>query len=208
MRAMRRLLFVVAALVFGLGLGLGLRSRWPGSGAKPPVDPAAVAVQIRELARLETLEVTLYKKVTFVPSPVPADSFWGDVLGWARHTFATPTGKAIVFADARLGLDLDRLGPGNLAVRAGAVYVVLPPLKVKVELKPADTEIIGSNLNSKETAELLALAKVAFEREVGASAQLRQRARTAAERAVRSLLVALGFVEVHFVDVLPAAGAA
>lgn len=204
---MRRLLLVTAALVFGLGLGLGLR--WPGTGARVPRpdDPAAVAVQIRDIARLETLEVSLYKKVTYLPSPSPADSFWGDVVGWARHTFATPTGKAIVFADARLGLDFDRLSAGNIAVRGATVYVVLPPLKVAVELKPADTEIIGSNLDAKETAELLALAKVAFEREVAASPKLRQRARAAAERAVKSLLVALGFVEVHFVESLPGPGA-
>lgn len=200
---MRRLLFVTAALLFGLALGLGLRWPWMGSGAKRPADPAAVAVQIRDIARLETLEVSLYKKVTYAPSPSPADSFWGDVVGWARHTFATPTGKAIVFADARLGLDLDRLSAGNIAVQGTSVYVVLPPLKVAVELKPAETEIIGSNLDAKETAELLALAKVAFEREVAASASLRQRARAAAERAVEALLVALGFTEVHFVDTLP-----
>jgi len=39
---------------------------------------------------------------------------------------------------------------------------------VKVELRPAETEIIGSNLDSKETAELFERARTAFEREVAA----------------------------------------
>jgi hypothetical protein len=171
-------------------------------------DPAAVAVQVREIARLETLEVSLYKKVTFTPDPSPADSFWGDVVGWLRHTFATPTGKAIIFADARLGLDLDKLGAGDVKVIGQTVFVVLPPIKVTVELKPGETEIIGSNLDSSETAQLLDLAKTAFEREVTASPQLRQRARASAERAITSLLVVLGFAEVRFVNVLPGAGGA
>jgi hypothetical protein len=204
---MRRVLLVVlAVLVLGLGLGLGVR--FLRRSARPLPDPAAVAIQVREIARLETLEVSLYKKVTFTPDPSPADSFWGDVVGWLRHTFATPTGKAIIFADARLGLDLDKLGAGNVKVIGQTVFVVLPPIKVTVELKPGETEIIGSNLDSNETTRLLDLAKTAFEREVTSSPQLRQRARASAERAITSLLVVLGFAEVRFVDVLPGAGGA
>jgi hypothetical protein len=199
MKGMRRfLLFVLATLVL----------RWLGRSAKQLPDPAAVSVQIREIARLETLEVSLYKKITFTPDPSSADTFWGDVLGWARHTFATPTGKAMVFADARLGLDLDKLGPGSIKVVGQTVFMVLPPLKVTIELKPGETEIIGSNLDSSETTQLLDLAKTAFEREVMSSPKLRQRARAAAERAITSLLVVLGFAEVHFVDALPAVGGA
>jgi hypothetical protein len=197
----RALLVVLAVLLVGLGLVLGRQLFGPSAKRLP--DPAALSVQIREIARLETLEVSLYKKVTFMPDPAPADSFWGDVAGWARHTFATPTGKAIVFADARLGLDLDKLGPGSINVVGQAVFVVLPPIKVSIELKPGETEIIGSNLNSKETAELLDLAKTAFEREVTSSPALRQRARVAAERAITQLLLVLGFADVRFVDVLP-----
>ncbi|HEX7501455.1 MAG TPA: DUF4230 domain-containing protein [Polyangia bacterium] len=207
MNGMRRiLLIVVAVLVLGLGLGLGVR--FLGRSARRLPDPAAVSVQIREIARLETLEVSLYKKVTFSPAPSPADSFWGDVMGWARHVFATPAGKAIVFADVRLGLDLDKLGPGNIKAIGQTVFLVLPPIKVTVELKPGETEIIGSNLDSSETAQLLDLAKTAFEREVTSSPNLRQRARASAERAITSFLVVLGFTDVRFVDVLPSAGGA
>jgi hypothetical protein len=198
---MRRLL---ALLVLGLAVGLGLGLAFRAFRRAPELpDPPAVATQIREIARLETLEVTLYKKITFAPGPSPADSVWGDLAGWMRHTFAAPRGKAIVFAIARLGLDLSRLDASSVQVRDREAYVVLPPLRTTVELKPEDTEVVGSNLDSAETARLFDLAKAAFVREVAADALLHAKARASAERQVRALLLTLGFRAVHFVDALP-----
>jgi hypothetical protein len=202
---MRRLLaLLVFGLALGAGLGLALRA---GRRAPALPDPPAVATQIREVARLETLEVSLYKKVSFSPEPAPADSLWGDVAGWLRHTFRTPRGKAIVFAVARLGLDLSRLDASALRVQGREVFVVLPPVHVTVELRPDETEILGSTLDSAETARLFELARRAFEREVEADPTLRERARAAAERQIRALLVTLGFAAVHFVEALPGPGA-
>jgi hypothetical protein len=198
----RRALLFALALAGGLGLGLGLRLV---RRAPEPPDPPAVAVKIREVARLETLDVALYKKVTFAPDPAPADSLWGDVAGWLRQSFRTPRGKAIVFADAHLGLELSRLDAAAVRVKGTEVWVALPPLRASVELRPGETEIIGSNLDSAETAKLLELARVAFQREVEADRALRDRARGAAERQIRALLATLGFSEVHFVDAPPGA---
>jgi hypothetical protein len=202
---MRRLL---SLLLLGLAVGAGLALALAALRRAPSLpDPPAVATQIREVARLETLEVTLYKKISFAPEPVAADSLWGDVAGWLRHTFRTPRGRAIVFATARLGLDLSKLDASAIRVQEREVYVVLPPLRAVVELRPGETEIIGSNLDSAETAGLFDLAKAAFEREVGADRTLRERARASAERQVRALLVTLGFAAVHFVEALPGAPA-
>lgn len=200
----RALLLVVVALAGGLGLGLGLRL---ARRAPPAPDPAAVAVRIREVARLETLDVTLYKKVSFAPEPSDGETLWADVAGWLRHTFRTPRGKAIVFADAHLGLDLARLDAASVRVAGGEAWLVLPPLRATVELRPGDTEVIGSNLDSAETARLLELAREAFVREVEADRALRERALGSAERQIRALLTTLGFSTVHFVDALPAAPA-
>lgn len=158
---------------------------------------------IREVARLETLDVRLYKKVAFAPEPAAAGSIWGDVAGWLRYTFRTPSGKAIVFADAHLGLDLARLDPSNVRIDGPRAWIVLPPLEVKVALRAGETEVIGSNLDSAETARLLELAHDAFVREVQADTALRGRARASAERQIRALLVTLGFREIQFVDALP-----
>ena len=198
---MRRLLaLLVLGLAIGAGLGLALRA---GRRAPELPDPPSVATKVREVARLETLEVSLYKKVSFSPEPSPADSLWGDVSGWLRHTFRTPRGRAIVFAVARLGLDLSRLDASAVRVQGREVFVVLPPVHVTVELRPDETEILGSTLDSAETARLFELARRAFEREVEADAALRERARGAAERQIRALLVTLGFAAVHFVEALP-----
>jgi hypothetical protein len=199
---MRRLLrSFVLALALGLGAGAGaiLASRaFPAR--RPLPDPPSVVVQVREVAELETLHVSLYKKITFAPDPTQADSVWGDLAGWLRYTFREPRGKAIVFADAHLGLDLSRLDAESLQVRGRAVEVRLPPLKVEVLLKPGDTEVIGSNLDTAQTARLFELARLAFEREVAADAALRKRAQASAERAIRGLLLSAGFEEVRFTD--------
>jgi hypothetical protein len=195
---MRRLL-VLAVLLLAAGVGLGLGLRLLAHGPSLP-DPPAVAMRIREVARLETLEVTLYKKVSFAPEPGEADSPWGDVAGWLRYTFRAPRGKAIVFADARLGLDLAKLDPSRVRVVGRTVEVSLPPLRATIAIRPGETEVIGSNLDSAETARLLELARTAFEREVEADPALQARARASAERAIRGLLLALGFAEVRFVE--------
>jgi hypothetical protein len=199
---MRRLL-ALAVLGLAAGAGLGLALRLGRAPALP--DPPAVATRIREVARLEALDVALYKKVAFSPEPVEAGSLWGDVAGWLRHVFRTPHGKAIVFADAHLGLDLARLDASRVRVTGRTAEIALPPVEVRVALRPGETEVIGSNLDSAETARLLELARAAFEREVQADAALRARARSSAERAIRGLLLGLGFAEVRFVDALPAA---
>lgn len=202
---MRRLAaLVLLGLAAGAGLGLALRL-----GRRDPAlpDPPAVVLRIREVARLETLDVRLWKKVTFAPEPVEAGSLWGDVSGWLRHTFRTPQGKAIVFADAHLGLDLARLDPSSVRVTGREVEIVLPPIVATVELRPGETEVIGSNLDSAETTRLLELARLAFEREVAGDRALNERARASAERQLRLLLLTLGFSDVRFVERLPRAPA-
>ncbi len=198
---MRRL---AALLLFGLSLGAGAALTWRLLASRPqPPDPPALVERIREVARLETLDVSLYKKVAHAPEPVPAGSLWGDVAAWARHTLRPPRGRAIVFADAHLSVDLSRLGPGTLRTRGREAWLVLPPLQVRVELKPGETEVIGGNLDSAETAELLELARAAFQRQVEGDRALRERALRQAERSLTALLLGLGFDRVHFVEALP-----
>lgn len=199
---MRRLLSIVLlGLAIGAGGALAFRALAPSRPAPP--DPPAVVEKIRQVARLEALQVSLYRKVTFSPDPEPAGSLWGDLAGWLRHALATPRGKAIVFAEARVGVDVSRLGPGDVELRGRDCFIVLPPTEVVVELKPGETEVIGSNLDSAGTARLLELAKRAFEREVAADARLQARARLAVEQALTALLLRVGVDRVEFVERLP-----
>jgi len=202
---MNRLLLTVSlvllALLVGAGAGAGLFYKFTRP-APLPASPAIIQ-QMREVARLETLEVSLYKKVSFQPEPQPASSLWGELISWAAYSLRAPEGRAIVFARGHIGMDLEKLGPDRLRIVGRTAFVVLPPQRVQVELLPGETEIIGSNLDSQETALLFEKARAAFENEVQADRRLREKARASAERALRGLLFSLGFSEVRFVEQLP-----
>jgi hypothetical protein len=195
----------LAALSLVLAFALGAFVVWHFTHRAPAVpDAPALIVKVREVARLETLDVRLYKKVTFAPDPREEASTWAALAQWAAYTLRPPRGKAIVFADAHLGVDLRKLDESGLRVRGRSVEVVLPPVQTSVELRPAETEVIGSNLDSQQTAELFEKARVAFDGEVSADKALQERARESARQSLRSLFVGLGFTEVRFVDRLSA----
>ena len=77
-------------------------------------------------------------------------------------------------------------------------YLVGRPLT----LRPGEAEIIGSNLDSGQTAQLFEKARNAFEAEVAADPALQQLARSSAEQSLRSLFTGLGFRDVAFVEKL------
>lgn len=186
---------LVLAAVAGFALAFAVLRERPA--ATP--DAAALVEQIREVARLETLQVRLYKRVSFAPEPGPASTVWGDVVNWIKQSVAAKAGRALVFADVSLGLDLSKLTADQMRVTGSRVELALPPLRAQVSLRPEDTEIIDSNLDSAQTAKLFELAKTAFEREVEGDAALQTRARASAERQLRALLLTVGFKEVVFV---------
>ncbi len=199
---MRVLALVLICLLCALG-GAFVATRW-GQKSELPTTPAVV-LRVREVARLETLEVALYKKIDFAPDPLPTDSIWGGVAQWARHTLRAPRGRAIVFAHAHLAVDLRKLDERHLRAAGRKVLAVLPPVQTSIELSPGETEIIGSNLDSSETTQLLEHAKGAFQRAVDGDVGLQEKAREAARGALRTLLLPLGFSEVVFVPALPSA---
>src|SRR5207248_54941 len=173
--AMRNLL-AVAALLLAFALGAGVV--WHFAHREPRLpDAPALVLKIREVARLESLDVSLYKKIDFSPDPREQATAWASLVQWASYTLRPPRGRAIVFAVAHLGLDLRKLDAGSLRVEGRRVEVVLPRVQTQVELRPAEVEIIGSNLNSEQTAQLLERARNAFEAEVVADKLLQERAR-------------------------------
>ena len=196
-----RNLLAVAALLLAFALGAGLVWHLSHREGRLPDAPALV-LKIREVARLETLDVSLYKKIDFSPDPREQATVWASLAQWASYTVRPPRGRAIVFAVAHLGLDLRKLDSDSLRVTGRRVEVVLPRVQTQVELRPAEVEIIGSNLNSEQTAQLFERARNAFEAEVVADKLLQERARESARQSLRSLCVGLGFSEVAFVEKL------
>src|SRR5690348_646122 len=140
-----------AALVLAAAVGAAGVLAWQRRGTPPAPDAPVVLSAVREVMRLETLDVTLYKKVIYNPEPRPGDGLWQDVLTSAKETLAPSQGKVIVFAEGHLGFDLGRLGDDSVAVDGDTVLIVLPPVQVAVELLPGETEVIGSNLSSAQT---------------------------------------------------------
>lgn len=196
----RLLALTLLAALAGAGIAwLALRPPAP-----PRPDAQTVLTQVREVARLETLELRLYKKLDFAPEPTESGSLWKDVAAWARYSISRPRGRVILFADAQVGLDLEALTPERIRVSGGTVELALPPLRTQVLLRPEETEVLDSNLDTEETAALFSLAKRAFEEEVANDPELQRKARGSAERALRGLLLSLGFREVRFVSALAA----
>src|SRR2546423_3793075 len=80
---MRNLAAIVIACLLAAALGAG--AVWHFAHHEQPLpDPPALVVKVRQVARLQSLDVSLYKKVTFAPDPArPARS--GPIL---------PTGPA------------------------------------------------------------------------------------------------------------------
>jgi hypothetical protein len=191
----------VAAIV--LAFTLGAFSIWHFTRREKALpDAPALILKVREVARLESLDVSLYKKIDFAPDPKPSDSGWVQFAQWIKEGVRPARGKAIVFAVAHLSLDLRKLGVDGLRVSGRRVEVVLPPVQTRIELLPAQIEIIGSNLDSQETADLFQAAKNGFEGDVAADKGVQEQARSSAQQSLRSLFVGLGFDEVAFVDKL------
>lgn len=202
---MRRLLVtLVLCALFAAAGAAGMFWFWM---RRPPLpDTPALVVQMRDVARLETLDVSIYKKVPFRPElDVPSDSMLRNVLTWMKDSAFPKEGKAIVFADVHLGLDFSKLDADSIRVHGDSVDIALPPMRATVELKPGETEVIDSNLDSQQTAQLLQAAKEAFERETMADHRLQERARDSARRALKGFLFSVGFRQVNFVESIPPA---
>jgi len=194
-------ILALASLVLAFVLGAGLV--WHITHREVPMpDERALVLRVREVARLQSLDVTLYKKVEFAPDPREQGSLWSAVSQWATYAVHPPKGRAIIFAQAHLGLDLRKLDVNGLRVEGRRVQVVLPKVENQVELLPAETEIIGSNLNSAQTAELFEKARAAFTAQVASDIGLQDRARQSAQSSLRALFSGLGFSQVDFVEQL------
>lgn len=199
-------LFVAGGILLGFVLGAAIAWRIARPSTTLP-DERALVMRVREVARLQALDVTLYKKVDFAPDPRAQDSIWASVSQWATYAVRPPRGRAIVFAQAHLGVDLRKLDAGGLRVSGRSVEVVLPKVDTQVELLPSETEVIGSNLDTAQTAELFDKARTAFTLQVASDVGLQDRARQSAQNTLRSLFLGLGFTEVEFVPRLPPATA-
>src|SRR5258708_35508287 len=139
-----RNLLAVAGLVLAFLLGAGLAWHFAHRDPRLPDTPALV-LKVREVARLETLDVSLYKKIDFSPDPKEQSTVWASLAQWASYTLRPPRGRAIVFAVAHLGPELRKLDAQSLRVAGRRGEGVLPRGQKQGELRPPGGGVIGAD---------------------------------------------------------------
>ena len=168
---------------------------WNYSRQRSP-DYPAILTQVRETMKLETLDITLYKRVDFRPERMTQDTALKEVYATMGQWLRPSRGRAIVFAKAHLSYDLSLLNEKSFRVLDRRVELALPPPQVRIEILPAELEVIDSNLDMLETGQLLEHVRNAMLVQLRNDLGLRKRARLSAEKALKALLYPLGFQEV------------
>jgi hypothetical protein len=163
-------------------------------------DPVTIILQVRNLSRLETASYTIEKVITAETGQGPFSFLFGDRL------ILVARGQVIA------GVDLGKMEDGDILVTEdGTVVVTLPEAEILVAtldnqksyVVDRDTGLVGTN-PALETE-----ARQAAEKEVLNAALedgILDTAQRNAEMYVRQLIMALGFDEVIFAQVVPTPG--
>jgi len=189
---MRGFLAVAAAVVL-IAAGYFLRA-----GLHPSPPSPTVVERLRAVNRLQVLDVTVTRKVSLQPGPKDEATLTRSLVQWAKYAVDPPSGTALVAAEAHYTIDLSRLTPADVVVIGQRVELNLPEPEVAIELAPAQTEVLVSNLDSAQTTALLEKAQGEFAHSMQNDARLKARARASAEKSLSALILALGFQEVRF----------
>jgi hypothetical protein len=157
-------------------------------------DPVTIIHQVRSLARLETIQYSVEKVIVAESGQGPFGFLFGDRLLFVAH------GTVIA------GIDLEKLGPQDLEVRDGVLYVTLPEAEVFVATLDNDQSYtydrdVGAL--TRGNRQLETEARQAAEDEILAAAlddDILSQAQLNAENYLARLLLDLGFPDVIFVD--------
>lgn len=162
-------------------------------------NPVSIVRSVRSLARLETIEYAIEKVITAETGQGPFGFLIGDRLILVAH------GQVLA------GVDLAKLGPDDLWLENGVLYVDLPEAEVFIaSLDNEKTYVYNRErgLLTKGSLSLEGDARAAAEREIEKAAienGILDQARRNAESYLYGFLVQLGYPEVIFVQ--PAASA-
>ncbi len=120
-------------------------------------DPVTYISEIRALARLETIQYSVEKVITAEQGQGTFSFLFGDKLLFVAH--------GVVIA----GIDMEKIGPQDLRLENGVLYVTLPPAEVfiatldneKSYVYDRETGILTNGVQDLET-----LARQAAEQEI------------------------------------------
>ncbi len=156
-------------------------------------DPVTIIHDVRSLARLETIQYTVEKVVTAEIGQDSLGALFGDKLIFIAH------GQIIA------GVDMTRLGPDDLEVKNGVLYVQLPEPEVFVTALDNEKSYVydrDTGLLTKGDINLESAARRVAEEEIEKAAVedgILDLARQNAEVYLSRLFRSLGFEEVFFV---------
>jgi hypothetical protein len=156
-------------------------------------DPATVIHDVRSLSRLETIQFSLEKVITAEAGQGSLEVLFGDKLIFIAH------GNVIA------GIDLGKLGPKDLELRDGILYVTLPEPEVFITALDNEKSYVydrDTGLLTKGDINLESTARRVAEDALEEAAQedgILELARQNAEVFMGRLLRDLGYPEVTFI---------
>jgi len=160
-------------------------------------DPLTVIYQIRTLARLETIQYSIEKVITAETGQTLFGSLFGDRLLFVAH--------GLIIA----GIDMEKLGPEDMWIENGVLYVQLPQAEIFVAALDNDKSYIydrETGIFTKGDPGLETLARQAAEDEIRNAALedgILEQAQTNAEAYMLRLFLSLGYTDVIFVELEP-----
>lgn len=155
-------------------------------------DPVTIVHEIRALARLETIQYTIEKVVTAETGQNVLAPLFGDRLLFVAHGYVTA------------GIDLEKIGPQDMVVQEGTLYVTLPAAEVFVATLDNDKSYVydrETGLLTHGDINLETAARQVAEDQIEQAAiddGILDQARVNAETYLKSLLNSLGFPQVIF----------
>jgi hypothetical protein len=155
-------------------------------------DPITIIREVRSLARLETIQFTIEKVITAETGQGALSLLFGDKMIFVAH------GQVLA------GIDLARLGPDDLEVKDGVLYVNLPQAEIFVTALDNEKSYVydrDTGLLTKGDINLESSARKAAEDEIKKAAMedgILDLARQNAETYLYRLFRELGYPEVIF----------
>ena len=157
-------------------------------------NPITIIRDVRSLARLETIQYTVEKVITAEQGQGSLGMLFGDKLIFVAH------GQVIA------GLDLSKLGAGDIEIKEGMLYLRLPRSEIFVAALDNEKSYIydrQTGLLTKGDINLESSARRMAEDEIEKAAiedGIMDLARQNAENYLSRLLSDLGYPEVIFID--------
>jgi Protein of unknown function (DUF4230) len=187
--------WLLALLTLVLGLALGRFAPGWLKWGKPPEPLPDVITAVRELSRLEGVSYHVERVV--------------DLKDKQQALFGLVTAEDAILlvasGDVTAGVDLGKLGPGDVSVSADrrSVTLHLPPAEIfsarldndRTYVHTRKTDVLAERKESLETDARRAAEQTL--RAAAAEAGIEKRAEQSVERTVRSLVHSLGFNDVH-----------